>query len=579
MSNGDSDRRMALMERVASAYSDVDSSNPLKLVDFIANVVEWSSNDGLPPNQFVMTDIIYVIRTKLYPDVVGVNAMFEWDRRCAQALSQLLFPGVPRPAWARRALDMISDDLGDRTSHSTTTAGGEVVNDSGAPMAYDESKSCIAALLRDASEVINAVTANDSFVVRKKVLHNMGRTNLLLAQDTFGQTLLHYAAFGSCTDTMRYLIMDGLSPNTADFQGRSCVHVAAQAMHVTAASFLIKSGAMSSMCAIDNNGELPIHLFLRAAATSPWRRRMSSSQVVEGAFGLMRHPSSDMWRYYPEWTDFRVRVTEGGGEGASRVVPRPSILLQLMSLGDYAIATAVIPAAAGAVKHWLNITKQSDSVVSDSPSGLLEDRGPPMSEIKLQVQVMIAEAVRRKRVRVLLLLISTFGDMFDIFGLRDDKTAPEERFTFFFRCLELAVLGGCLRTAIALIDTASAAFAAIAQAAQNHTLRWIPSCFLNFAIARGDTLMLKLCLERLGAAMDLWVCFPGLSASQAVHKNPVTQDIVSSNEAFLSTLLHNNLDAGFFDAKFIAMQLHLVSPIAMTCLVDDVVALELILSR
>jgi hypothetical protein len=392
--------------------------------------------------------------------------------------------------------------------------------------------------------------------------------------------------------------MDDVSLNALDDNGRTCLHNAAQGMHVTSVALLVKSGAAASQCVVvDNSGHLPVHLFLRTAATSLWRRRLSSSQLVEVVLALMRSPPSDMWRYYPLSTDFRVHVNDPSDarvDSASipHTVAKPSILLQLMALGDYAIATAVIPIAVGAVKHWkaaakrnaeaLTVPNAKDQSTDHSSSTYFEDPGPPMTEIKLQVQVMIAEAVRRKRVRVLLLLISSFIDVFDIFGLgcSADKEPPEERYNFFLRCLELAVLGGCLRTTIALMDAAPSVFNTIFESAQNHTLRCLPSCFLHFAIARGDTLMLKLCLERLKHTMDLWVCFPGLSASQCAARNSLADKASTrSNEMFLRSMLQINLDLGFFDEKFVATQLHLLSPIAMACLVDDLVALELIFSR
>lgn len=487
------------------------------------NSVANISHTGYNVPVHVLVQVISCIRRRLAPHSSDPSSPrgYEWDATCAIILQSCLCPGSLRSTWGRRFLEILNADW--------NSIPGSCERDGTATKLYNE-----------AASVLDAVVANSIYRIRRGLQANSLEVSLLHQRDEFGWTLLHHAAYGNCVDSIRYLITEGLSPNSVSFTGTTVLHVAAARMHIDAVSLLLQSGGASSLAAIDCRGDSPLDAFLNTIALSCWQLRLSPVQVADTAVLLMKDHITDIWR---------VRLPcAAGGTGRQGV----SLFLRLLLISDASVAHTVVSIALESLKLINRLHNHSvPSLVEPTQalwpiservrSGIARQKAARGSDIepvlpssrilsseeyisfvksiKAQVQVAVALSLKRKRVRILQLLVQTFDPLLQLFdrdaapgidppSISGDSDAVESRCAFFFRCLELAVVTKCLRTIIVMMDLGKERGYFILDKERVLGDVCVPSCFLNLVIAQSDPLLIRLVLERLGPAMDTWVMLP-----------------------------------------------------------------------
>lgn len=221
------------------------------------------------------------------------------------------------------------------------------------------------------------------------------------------------------------------------------------------------------------------------------------------------------------------------------------------------------------------------------------------ANVRCQVRVAVAHALKKKRFRLLQLLLQTFDPLLDLFDVGNqwvDRSASivacssdvRKHHDFYFRCLELAVVSKSLRTVVAMLDVGQEK--GIFSIAESNSLlagcdvpvdTSAPSCFLNLVIAQSDPLLLRLVLERLGSSMDWWVTRPPCSmrySDDSADDNDRSR-FYGEMDLSMGAVLDMALDTGSLDKQTLELRLALFSPLSLACLLDDHVALDTMLCR
>lgn len=549
--------------------------------------------------------IVSELRRRLSPHSTSSSSQraYEWDVTCAYVLQSCICPGVFRSTWERWIKDVILSDWN---------------------MSGDGTGGIVAKIYNEAIGIFEAVSSNSVYQLRRKLQSNILDVNMLHQRDEFGWSLLHHASYGNCVDTIRYLISEGLSPNITNRDGATPLHVAAAGLHIDAITLLIQSGAAASISVQDIRGETPIELYLKTASLSCWQFRMSPAQLADTALLMLRDPMRDIWR---------VRPLIPSSVSSDKKHHGISIFIRLLWISDASVAQTVVAYAVQSLKEMSrNHNSELGTVVGDverpvaslwpisdlikagisrqqaNRSGSSEEQKESIvrdmtreeydsffASIKAQVRVAVALSLKRKRVRILQLLLQIFDPLLDLFESKTDSVDLSGSLSgsdvgvkhhFFFQLLELAVVTKSLRTVVVLMDWGKDRdFFSFSGGAAEVSVQ---SCFLNLVISQSDPLLLRLVLERLGASMDTWVTLPpnynlsadDISIVDASKSSSDSEGDFGEMTLFsAASLLRRTLNLGLMDKQNFFMRLAIFSPISLSCLLNDHVSLDTILSR
>jgi hypothetical protein len=492
---------------VLNLFESVDKSSAPAIAMFLCDALSIAEKNKSQLNIRIVCDIVGMIRKLLceHSLLTSVSANSNWDVTCARVVAQMLFPGSVSSGLSRRVLELVSSDLNDTVP-------------------YDGSNGIFSQLHLDCFECIQACAANSVFTLRRKLHSHSLITNLILLRDDIGWTLLHHASYHSCIDVIRCLISEGLSPNEADYSGKTALHVAASCVHVDAVSILLQTGATASINVQDGNGATPLMCLLRSVQLSPWRLRISPGQLTDCIMSLA--PRIDGWILQRAVNRVQILNTD---DKFLNDIYSPSLFFSLLSIDDMTLSSAVILQLTKYIRsilpeHVANIPfeKAVQNIIHQQELSPSSEDAPGnqkgintvfdiLLSARSQIKLAVALAIRKKRVRLLQLLMSSLGSAFDVFNLvlstgnnydsfevsshKNTTEIDTKILTFYFRCLELSITTGSLRTVIVLIDLGSSLFGRL-------TCTRPPSCFVSLAVVRGDPLLLRLILERLGSKMD-----------------------------------------------------------------------------
>ena len=576
----------------AAIERDTDNSKPDALIELLCELLgadAGSGSHGLPIQVPVLSlvKVVQEIRTRLAPHSLQAapQRIHAWDVICTTVIRDSICPGTLSSTWCRRIQEVIMHDF-----HRPP---------------YDGSDGLAMKIFNEAASIIDAVSDNNVIQLRRRLQGNSHDISLLHHRDEFGWSLLHHAAHNSCLDAIRYLILEGISPNCIDSQGRTALHVAASRLHTDAISLLLQSGAGNSICTVCSKGATPLEDFLRTVSVSQWHLCLSPMQLVETVFLLMKHPEMDIWRPRPcalsACLDMPIDYESS----------EYSLFVRLMWICDATVASVVVDRSVTSLKRYCRkqLRKQLSTDRSGNISDSTRDSMGPISETvkaniarsrtgalsegqqsdeteidlqfaRLQVRLALVYALKKKRVRIVQMLLNSMEAVLDIFEVDTkedcswrpneiDTTRSNTPHAFFFHCLELAVLTKSLRVIVVLLDIGRMHrfFSCTATSDPEKEAAVAPSCFLNLIIAQNDHLLLRLALERLGTYMDVWVTH---TPCGALHiKSDTTGDI----------MLRKVLDMGMLDHPLFTSRLSLFCPISLSCLLNDHNALDMILSR
>jgi hypothetical protein len=390
---------------------------------------------------------------------------------------------------------------------------------------FDGSEGLVQRLYFNYQACFEDASSNNVHQLRRKILSSSVTVNLLHIRDEFGWTLLHHAAAAGALDVIKFLVTEGLSPNGTDNQFKTPLHVAAAHLHYETINVLLQCGASPSLKHADENSQKPLDCFLQSCYLSAWHLRSSPSQLTNS---LMLLSAQDSCSRYP-WSQ--------------------SLFARMIAVGDIALATYAVSTAETSLVDLLKSTRQAAELNRE------------IDEVKYQVRLALIHCIRRSRVRIAQLLLSRLNNVLDIFG-----PSPQDM-RFFFRCLELVILSQSVRFLVLLLETAGNVFSFMKNKFSSHP----PSLVLHLAILKSDPLMLRLLLDKIGESVCTWLCFP-----PQIFEGGVLEESDIGN---VNSELRVSLALGPFDTKSFINKLEMFNPIAFSCIMNDAVALDLMMSR